>query len=291
MLFIILFAALGAGLPLQNNNNTATEKVGWTEAPQARGTFDLLLSCLTTLSLCAWTAYHPNVHFARSGWSRWSHRLLWMFIAVFVPEIVLWCACDQWWVARQLKKTVNEMIEKKTKEKRPHRTASLTSSSSSSSSAQSSLKPWTLEQAFFALSGGFALPSSIPSHPPRTLTPLGIILLLKLDILPNVDPNTIADKSKADGIAKALVCIQAAWFFVQCIARAAKKLPVTVLEIHVLAHVLCAFAIYAVWFRKGYDICAPIVIDGEEAESLGALFVLDAGPVRNNFQCCNLPLS
>lgn len=311
MLFVFLFAALGAGLPLQNTT-AKVEKVGWAQAPQTRGTFDLLLSCLTTLSLCAWTAYHPNIHFARSGWSRWAHRLSWMLIAVFVPEVVLWCACDQWWAARKLKRTINGLIEQRGTESKdaenketcglcdqepgqehredeescgehpPRTTTDLASTAQFPFEPKASLEAWTMEQAFFALSGGFALPSPGPSRPPRPLTPIGIVLLFELGILPHVEPTTISDKSKADGIAKALVCIQAGWFFLQCIARAAKQLPITVLEIHVLAHVLCAFAIYAVWFKKGYDVGTPILVEGEVAKVLGALFALDAGPVRSN---------
>lgn len=136
-----------------------------------------------------------------------------------------------------------------------------------------------MEMAFFAISGGFALPSPLPSRLSLALTPNGILFLRRLDLLPNIAISSIQDKSKADGIAKALVCIQAGWFLIQCIARVAKKLPVTVLEIHVLAHVLCAFAAYALWFEKGYDVDAPIVIEGERASDVGALFALDDGEV------------
>lgn len=33
----------------------------WHAEPQGRGTYSILTSCLTTLSLCAWSAIHVNV--------------------------------------------------------------------------------------------------------------------------------------------------------------------------------------------------------------------------------------
>lgn len=150
---------------------------------------------------------------------------------------------------------------------------------SSDSHTNTTVVPWTLSQSFFALSGGYAFPSPDPSHPPLTITAAGILLLLRLQLLPETSSSAISDKSKADGIAKALVCLQAGWFTVQIIARAIAKLPITTLEIHVLAHVLCAFAIYAVWFEKGYDVGEPIMVDSEIGKNLGALFALRGSDV------------
>lgn len=39
------------------------------------------------------------------------------------------------------------------------------------------------------------------------------------NVLPNVSVKEIKSKSKANGLAKALVCIQALWFIAQCITR------------------------------------------------------------------------
>ncbi|KAF2688347.1 hypothetical protein K458DRAFT_384531 [Lentithecium fluviatile CBS 122367] len=315
---IALYVCLktATSLPVQNATGTAApEKVGWTSTPQVRGTFDLLLSCLTTLFLCAWTAYHPNVQVGRSEWRKTAHRCVWMVIAVFLPEVVLWCAWEQLWAARRLMGRVNDGVEKGVGEEgeygchlcrgsegegeeqkgdegvsgdgeggisaegisdeiTPSRHSKDTSKSTRPAIVQNSLTPWTTETAFFALSGGLALPHPSPTSPPLTLTPQGILLLLRLNLLPEIPLPTIADKSKADAIAKTLVCVQAAWFLIQCIARAAKGLPVTSLEVHVLAHVACAFAIYAVWWGKGYDVGAPMVVDGEDARDLGALFAV-----------------
>ena len=39
------------------------------------------------------------------------------------------------------------------------------------------------------------------------------------EIIPNLSEEEIESKSKANGLAKALVCIQALWFIAQCLTR------------------------------------------------------------------------
>lgn len=51
----------------------------------------------------------------------------------------------------------------------------------------------------------------------------GISLLLQQkkyrDVIPDLSEEEIKSKSKANGLAKALVCIQALWFIAQCLTR------------------------------------------------------------------------
>ena len=51
----------------------------------------------------------------------------------------------------------------------------------------------------------------------------GIGLLTKQEVgrnrIPNLSEEEIKSKSKANGLAKALVCIQALWFIAQCLTR------------------------------------------------------------------------
>ena len=41
--------------------------------------------------------------------------------------------------------------------------------------------------------------------------------------LPNLSEEEIRSKSKANGLAKALVCIQALWFIAQCLTRRTQR--------------------------------------------------------------------
>ena len=68
----------------------------------------------------------------------------------------------------------------------------------------------------------------------------------------------IDDRSKANVLGKALVCLQITWMLVECIARKAAGLPLTLLEIHTFVHVVCAISLYAFWF-KVRRTCAPNV--------------------------------
>ncbi|KAF2204140.1 hypothetical protein GQ43DRAFT_438217 [Delitschia confertaspora ATCC 74209] len=374
MIFLYLlssyFSSRAIAAPIQNatanvsnstsNSTSKATTVGWVEAPNARGTFDLLISCLTTLSLCAWTAYHPNVRVGASYFSQFRHRTAWMIIAILFPELVLYCAWQQWWTSRQFRDEINALgdssydeelassvdnhpldsdnclcepkeisqntdarassvynldilfgdeeasisshegqisVQMPTEEPRieseprgpssesqrslsePRVSTSSTTvsekSTKTSSSAVRKTPEWTMEQAFFAVSGGFAVDlSGFSPHRRVALTLHGLKFLASLGLLPLETPETVADKSKADSVAKILVCLQAAWFFVQCIARVAAKLPVTLLELHVLIHVLCAFAMYLIWISKPYDVGSPILCTNEKVVDLAALFAL-----------------
>ena len=45
------------------------------------------------------------------------------------------------------------------------------------------------------------------------------------NVFPNLSEENIKSKSKANGLAKALVCIQALWFVAQCFSRCMSRIP------------------------------------------------------------------
>ena len=92
---------------------------------------------------------------------------------------------------------------------------------------------------------------------PSTLTSLGAISLAQLGLLPKMRREEIQDKSKADSLAKSLVCLQASWMILQCIARKAQSLPVTLLEVNTLVHVVCALLMYLFWLYKPQGVTEP----------------------------------
>lgn len=65
----------------------------------------------------------------------------------------------------------------------------------------------------------------LPSHSKEVwfINNKGIELLLKqadyYNIISNISKKEIKSKSKANGVAKTLICIQALWFMAQCITR------------------------------------------------------------------------
>lgn len=75
-----------------------------------------------------------------------------------------------------------------------------------------------------------------------------------------LNPEMVQDKSKADTIAKFLVTLQIFWMFVDCFGRLASRLSLSILEIHVLIHVIYTIIIYALWWHKPKDIELPVFI-------------------------------
>jgi hypothetical protein len=119
--------------------------------------------------------------------------------------------------------------------------------------------------------GGFAFDSDldnggqefIQGSPSLRFTSHAIRTLVKLDKLPNVSTEEISDKSKADGLAKCLVCLQASWMLLQSLGRLIAGLPITLLEINTVGHCLCVLIIYLVWWNKPLHVLEPITLTGD----------------------------
>ncbi|KAL5326494.1 hypothetical protein ACEPPN_004180 [Leptodophora sp. 'Broadleaf-Isolate-01'] len=96
-----------------------------------------------------------------------------------------------------------------------------------------------------------------------TLTTNGILLLAQHGHFFYVEPDAIADKSKANILAKGLPAGQA-------IERKVAGLPISLLEYHTLVHVVCALVMYVLWFQKSYDIQYPTLVGTQDfPEALG----------------------
>ena len=71
-----------------------TNIVHWKDSPTARGTFDILSSCIITLVLCVWTAVHLNVAPPEKYWRFLLRKTGWLLLALLAPEMVAytaWC--------------------------------------------------------------------------------------------------------------------------------------------------------------------------------------------------------
>jgi hypothetical protein len=81
-------------------------------APTGRGTFNLIVSCIVTLSLCVYTALHLNVPGELDGKGRrFFRKVKWAVIGIFAPEIVLFVASRQWYTARELTTKFEKAME------------------------------------------------------------------------------------------------------------------------------------------------------------------------------------
>ena len=107
-----------------------------------------------------------------------------------------------------------------------------------------------------------------------TISAKGMAFLAKHGHFVNISDAAIRDKSKADTLAKALVCVQVGWMLVQTISRRIVGYPITLLEVHTLVHAACAMTMYGLWFQKPLDIRDPAWVDASEFEDLLALMLV-----------------
>jgi hypothetical protein len=101
---------------------------------------------------------------------------------------------------------------------------------------------------------GYGLEPFIPSPQRLTLTAHGVLLLAQCGLLSDIYLREIKDKSKTDGLAKALVLLQVSWMILQTIGRVATHIPTLPLEVNTIGHILCAFVMYLSWWNNPREI-------------------------------------
>ncbi|KAL8694132.1 MAG: hypothetical protein Q9218_001185 [Villophora microphyllina] len=228
--------------------NSTSSLQGWVDQPNTRGTFDIVQSSFLTIFLCTWTCLHLNLPAANEGTLKpILRKFRWMILTILGPEFVATLAAGQRANAKRVRDQFYEIGHKQ----------------------------WTLRHSFYANMGGFVLQ-------PRDSTPfpihgLHLIYLVKKGYisLPSITEDEIADKSKANWLAKALVCLQIGWFVVQCLGRWHGGLPLTSLELTTTSYVWCTWGIYAQWLHKPLDVAVPTIL---KSKASTAEILLQAGP-------------
>lgn len=141
---------------------------------------------------------------------------------------------------------------------------------------------WTDHRSWVVLMGGFVFDLSRAERPilpdqrkTVTLTDEGVLMMCEHwpRLLPRSTSGEIKDKSKSDTLGKVLTCWQATWFCLQCIFRLSSSLPVTLLELSVFAHAICALLIFATWWDKPKDVQRPHIYSSDEYASIAAVLL------------------
>ncbi|KAI5777829.1 hypothetical protein EDC01DRAFT_713481 [Geopyxis carbonaria] len=204
--------------------------------PRGRGTVSLLQTCITTFALCVWTAMHPNLPRRLNTVGSVLQKLHWMILAAMMPEFIVLCAFSEWREAKHFQRKWCEKFNVL--------------------EPGSEADTMGAEGGFFVAMGGFY----IQDHSGKTLTitPQNFENVLQYLEKDSFHKKDIVDKGKASNIAKCLVCLQAGWMIVQCIARKVDNLPITLLEIHVVIQVVMSAILYAFWWSKPLDVGEPI---------------------------------
>ena len=243
--------------------------VGWVQDPNGRGTSGLILSCVLTLGLCVWSAMHLNIPpKGETQFQYWARSIKWVILGVLIPELVVLSAWRQWLSARKMSLELDNIFQEQKARGLPPRR-----------------NPWTIAHSYYAGMGGFVLDTeclprgyeALFHEPDRlTLTASGVLLLAQSGHVPDLDRESIWDKSKADSLAKALVCLQAAWMILQTLGRLVVHEPITLLEVNTLGHIFCAFVIYVLWWHKPKEVHAPTVLEGPWTRLLAAYMYMSS---------------
>ncbi|KAK4165533.1 hypothetical protein QBC43DRAFT_299378 [Cladorrhinum sp. PSN259] len=241
----------------------SNETITWRPEPASRGTWTIITTSVITLVLCVWTSIHLNVPCQReTKWVRCARRLKWILIGLFIPEILVSTAIDQYVLARRISKEAEKVFggqghdEEGQRPERRH--------------------PWTMTHSYWALMGGIAVDGSdpstriIPESTKALFTPSGVSMLLHYEpeLIPDISEQEINDKSKGGSWTKFIACAQASWFCISCIGRVGQKLPLSQLEINTLAHAMCTIVVYIMWWKKPLDVEVPVLITDRRVRPL-----------------------
>ncbi|KAL8870684.1 MAG: hypothetical protein Q9174_003329, partial [Haloplaca sp. 1 TL-2023] len=277
--------------PVRNDSLIISSR--WVPEPNGRGTWSLLSTCIITILLCVWSAVHLNVPQHEKQKLKYWRKCKWLLLGLFAPEVVAYVAWQQWREAKRLRDDVRALYGQ---DRIPSRLRRITRYSLSVGSAkenateyntgspspapkvrQGTRSEWTIVHGFYALMGGYAFapPGNdfLPNGVNRTtITPTGLRFLLEHEptALPEITADEIRDKSKADGLKKTLVCVQALWFCAQCITRQSQSLPVSLLELNTVGHALCTLVIYLLWWHKPLDVDEPTLISNSKLNQMCA---------------------
>lgn len=242
---------LEADLRRYEHNRTALNTIFaplWVPPPIIRSSASILYSCIVTLLACVYTALHLDTPAPGSSTlRRFGIKVVWVIWAIFAPELVVYKALTQLLESRRL---VAE-LQKLEKEVDCHDVYGLQNSDPYPLVLPSRDAPFDLSYGFFVNMGGLAVQHELFStyKTPMTVGPGLVLLLAKYGQFLRIPKSRIDNKSKANVFQKILVITQVSWMVLQCIVRKAYGLPLSLLEVHTMVHVVCAFILYGLWFK------------------------------------------
>lgn len=282
------FSSQTFAAPVSNLTTLRTEPApAWVPDPSGRGTWNLLYSCVPTLTICVWSCIHLNVPAHKeSFWSVQRRKVLWLLVALLAAELVIITAFQQWYSARSFLKRYTKLREvhfEKKAQVSPFPSLHLYLHILTDQKVLgNSLPPHKCDMAyvFYAIMGGFAVDiDHLHNKLERvTLTADGLLFLAQEGHFFDLPSSSIEDHSKASLFTKTLVCIQVLWVVGQAIERKIAGYPLCILEVHTLVHVFCALIMYSLWANKPYDIYCPTLVRDIDQPTLA-------------FFCCRQPLA
>ncbi|KIJ33732.1 hypothetical protein M422DRAFT_182859 [Sphaerobolus stellatus SS14] len=223
-----------------------------------RSLSDIVWSCLATTFAVTWVAVHPNIPSRDEKW--WwitLRRLKAMFLALLAPELMLLWA----WRQRQDAKYIRKKILELSKEDPAFK------------------KDWTMVHGHYLQMGGFVLhilrPEDLQTQDTFDISPPGpgpngfsvlhyntlerLMREGRLDF-PSISEPEIKDKSKSDALGKTVASAQIIWFITQVVARRARGLAITEIELTTSALAALNTVMYFLWWDKPFDVQCPSIV-------------------------------
>jgi hypothetical protein len=252
-------------------SGTSPSQPSYVSGPSGRGTVGLIWSCILTLWPCVWIAIHLNIPNSERTWEyRLLKKLKYAALALLLTEIMLTLMVGQFRAAWTLAKEINAILDERGPdiEMRSGEMPNIGDHNGcplSSMTSNPKLKRWNLTIAFFTCMGGFKLKlddeADSDLRTDSIVIPEVMLFVARRGVLPPIDESLCNARAKSDAIGKIFVVGQVSWFIMQCIARKAAGLPITLLEINTAIHVACAIGIYALMWYKPQDATEPIQFD------------------------------
>jgi hypothetical protein len=139
---------------------------------------------------------------------------------------------------------------------------------------------WTMTHSFYVVMGGFAIDwkswhfiRSKLAHVTLRTRGFAVLAEYSLEKIPDLPKSHIQDKSKANDLAKLLVCGQTIWFCCQSLSRLSQGFTISLLELNTFAHAICALLSYIFWWEKPLDIAEPTLF---ESKTVAAWYLADS---------------
>ena len=257
----------------------------WGQAPNYRGTLDIIWLCFSTLIICIWKTLHFSIPINRYSTTRRVFlQAFWMVIAFIAPEFLFFLAINELTNAKTLVKRVlashPHLAEPPTirglfvSDQYPYVIEYLivTEQKRGNRKEKTSEPYFGLVHAFYAHMGGFAFydDNNATVDVPRIKTLIYIMTHFP-NIITNTREETILDRAASSGLDKFVLIVQVAWFCISCGSRLFQHLPLTLLEVTTAAHAFCTLATYFVWWSKPLNVPVPTLLRDKEAQEVYAL--------------------
>lgn len=153
----------------------STATLGWVSQVNTRGSFDIIWSCLKTITLCAWIAVCINVPASKHRtWGHIRDKFYFVLLTLHGPELVLMLAWGQLDSARRSVRNFQRL----------------------------GYKDWTITHAFYADMGGVVIQPTGWVAFPVDAAQLGYLIEHGYLEYPQISREEIRNRAKSDGLAR-----------------------------------------------------------------------------------------